>query len=63
MLNPINPGAIRSVDGKALGSVALAVSVVGLLGLFIVLAVGFASPEVIHNAAHDVRHGMNFMCH
>jgi len=63
MLNPINPGGIRSVDGKALGSVALAVSVVGLLGLFIVLAVGFASPEVIHNAAHDVRHGMNFMCH
>ncbi len=48
---------------KMVGGAVLALSVAGLLGLFIVFAVGFASPEVIHNAAHDVRHGMNFMCH
>jgi len=63
MLSRFHPSGIRSTDEKAVGSFALAVSVVGILGLFIVLAVGFASPEVIHNAAHDVRHGMNFMCH
>ena len=63
MLSQFDSGGIRSAEEKAVGSFALAVSVVGLLGLFIVLAVGFASPEVIHNAAHDVRHGMNFMCH
>jgi cobalt transporter subunit CbtB len=48
---------------KMVGGAVLALSVAGLLGLFIVFAVGFASPEIIHNAAHDVRHGMNFMCH
>ena len=63
MLSQFDSGGIRSAEANAVGSFALAVTVVGLLGLFIVLAVGFASPEVLHNAAHDVRHGMNYMCH
>lgn len=42
---------------------SLALTVTALLGIAIIFAVGFASPEVIHNAAHDVRHGMNFICH
>ena len=33
------------------------------LGLFVVAAVGFAGPEVIHNAAHDSRHAFAFPCH
>ena len=40
-----------------------ALTVTALLGIMIVLAVGFASPEIIHSAAHDVRHGMNLICH
>jgi cobalt transporter subunit CbtB len=34
-----------------------------LLGLVLVLGVGFAGPAVIHNAAHDARHIHAFPCH
>ena len=34
-----------------------------LLGVFLVLGVGFAGSEIIHNAAHDGRHSMAFPCH
>ena len=34
-----------------------------LLGAFIVLAVGFAGLPQVHDAAHDMRHTMNFPCH
>jgi cobalt transporter subunit CbtB len=34
-----------------------------LLGLFIVLGVGFVPVQAVHNAAHDTRHGFAFPCH
>jgi cobalt transporter subunit CbtB len=34
-----------------------------LLGLFLVLGVGFAPMAAIHNAVHDVRHSAAFPCH
>ncbi len=34
-----------------------------LLGLFVVGMVGFAQIDVVHNAAHDVRHSNGFPCH
>jgi len=34
-----------------------------LLGTFLVLGVGFAHSDTIHNAAHDSRHSMAFPCH
>lgn len=40
-----------------------AVTAAMLIGVFIVAAVGFAGPEVLHNAAHDIRHGLAFPCH
>tara|TARA_B100000029_G_scaffold478044_1_gene523746 strand:- start:84 stop:266 length:183 start_codon:yes stop_codon:yes gene_type:complete len=33
------------------------------LGLSLIIVFGFASPEFIHDAAHDVRHAMTFPCH
>ena len=33
------------------------------LGLFIIGVVGFSHIDVIHNAAHDVRHSNAFPCH
>jgi len=33
------------------------------LGVALVLLVGFAPMEVIHNAAHDARHAFAFPCH
>jgi cobalt transporter subunit CbtB len=34
-----------------------------MLGLFIVGVVGFSHIDVVHNAAHDVRHSNAFPCH
>ena len=34
-----------------------------VLGLFIVGFVGFSHIDVVHNAAHDVRHSSAFPCH
>ncbi|OKO83006.1 hypothetical protein AC630_11820 [Bradyrhizobium sp. AS23.2] len=34
-----------------------------VLGVFVVGVVGFAHIDVIHNAAHDVRHSNAFPCH
>lgn len=42
----------------------IAVAVVGgLLGSFILIGVGFANSDLIHNAAHDSRHANVFPCH
>ena len=42
-----------------LGQSALAM----VLGLFMVGMVGFSHIDVLHNAAHDVRHSNAFPCH
>ena len=34
-----------------------------MLGLFVVGMVGFSHIDVVHNAAHDVRHSNAFPCH
>jgi len=41
----------------AVGAIAL------LLGTFLVLGIGFAHSETVHNAAHDTRHALTFPCH
>lgn len=33
------------------------------LGLFMVGMVGFSHSDILHNAAHDVRHANGFPCH
>ncbi len=40
-----------------------AVTAAVLIGTLIISGVGFAGPEVMHNAAHDLRHGLAFPCH
>lgn len=34
-----------------------------VLGLFVIGMVGFSHIDVVHNAAHDVRHSNAFPCH
>ena len=41
----------------------VAVTAAILIGTLIVATVGFAGPEVVHNAAHDLRHSLAFPCH
>lgn len=35
----------------------------GFLGLFLLIGVGFASPYMVHDAAHDARHANGLPCH
>jgi cobalt transporter subunit CbtB len=45
-------------------SQALAAAAVAFLtGLGLMVTMGFAHPELLHNAAHDWRHSMSFPCH
>jgi cobalt transporter subunit CbtB len=34
-----------------------------VLGAFIIGMVGFSTIDIVHNAAHDVRHSNGFPCH
>ena len=34
-----------------------------LLGAVFVFVAGFAQPDGLHDAAHDIRHAMSFPCH
>ena len=34
-----------------------------ILGVFMIIGVGFAPMEIVHNAAHDTRHSLSFPCH
>lgn len=55
---------VVSAVGTVERSEALRAAVVALLlGFGLIFLTGFAYPEVIHNAAHDTRHGLSFPCH
>ena len=41
----------------------LSAGVAALLGIIILYGVGFAGPDLIHNAAHDARHSISVPCH
>jgi cobalt transporter subunit CbtB len=49
--------------GAATAGRLIAIACVGLLGLGLVWAAGFANAEALHNAAHDSRHSLVFPCH
>jgi cobalt transporter subunit CbtB len=50
-------GTAERSEARRAASVAL------LLGLGLILLMGFAGPQLIHNAAHDTRHSLSFPCH
>jgi cobalt transporter subunit CbtB len=52
--------AIATAD---LSSRVMAAVIAGLLGTFFLFGVAFAQPNFLHNAAHDIRHGVAFPCH
>ena len=52
-----------SVDASLLADRIVPAAVLGLLGLFLLYGVGFAQPDILHNAAHDGRHAFAFPCH
>lgn len=52
--------SILSADASRRAAAAI---VAALLGVFLLYGVGFAKPQVLHNAAHDTRHAFTFPCH
>ena len=57
-------GRYESLQSHALAWASVyALSAAILIGVSILAVIGFANPEVIHNAAHDIRHSMIFPCH
>ncbi|MDA0664133.1 MAG: CbtB-domain containing protein [Proteobacteria bacterium] len=46
-----------------LSSRLAAAAVATLLGAFMLIGVGFAHSDILHNAAHDSRHTFAFPCH
>ena len=52
-----------SIAAHSLSQRAAPALIALLLGTFLLLGVGFASPDLIHNAAHDGRHALAFPCH
>lgn len=59
---PIPTAAAPSIPVRV-GAHIWQTAVVAIVGLVIVLGVGFAPLPAIHDAAHDTRHSFNFPCH
>lgn len=53
------PASVAAKGASATVQAVLAMA----LGLFVVFMVGFSHIDVVHNAAHDVRHSSAFPCH
>ena len=52
------------LDQQALQHQRVFAATIGfLLGMFLLLGVGFSGPDIIHSAAHDTRHANTFPCH
>ena len=47
------------ITAKSIGAAMLAIA----LGVTILYVVGFSSSDLLHAAAHDVRHAAGFPCH
>lgn len=57
-------GAVApSTDAAIRPDVRRSAVVAFCLGAAFVFLTGFASPSVLHNAAHDTRHALAFPCH
>ncbi|MDA1099876.1 MAG: CbtB-domain containing protein [Proteobacteria bacterium] len=55
--------ADHSAAVQARAARVLQASLAALLGLALFIGVAFSHPTMIHNAAHDSRHGVAVPCH
>ncbi len=60
--NAVNQEVVS--DGLIRRMVAVKPAILAIvLGIFILYGVGFAQPQLLHDAAHDTRHAFAFPCH
>lgn len=63
-MSPLDPSKASSIDTqRATLDGAWQSALLAIIGMFILLGVGFAGMQQIHDAAHDTRHGFSFPCH
>ena len=60
--NAVNQQVISDGLIRRMGAVKPAILAI-VLGIFILYGVGFAQPQLLHDAAHDTRHAFAFPCH
>ena len=51
------------VQSSATSSRLIQICFAACLGLFVIGGAGLSQIDVVHNAAHDVRHSLGFPCH
>ena len=56
-------GNQRILERGARVVTAMPALVAAVLGVAVIYVAGFAGSHLIHNAAHDARHSLNFPCH
>jgi cobalt transporter subunit CbtB len=50
-------------SSRALATTSVQMVAAAILGMVVLMGVGFAPMDVAHNAAHDTRHSFAFPCH
>jgi cobalt transporter subunit CbtB len=61
-----NPAAVHGDEASRARSRAQtlqAAVLAAIIGGVLLFATGFAHPQILHNGAHDTRHGLSFPCH
>ena len=59
----MNSSPASTIASSGISTRALPALGAVLLGLFLFLGAGFASPMAIHNSTHDMRHALGLPCH
>jgi cobalt transporter subunit CbtB len=54
---------VKTAVAGGRAAVVVPAALAAAIGLFVITMVGFAGSDVLHNAAHDTRHGAAFPCH
>jgi cobalt transporter subunit CbtB len=52
-----------AAPSQALANTNVQMAAAAILGMVVLMGVGFAPMDVAHNAAHDTRHSFAFPCH
>jgi len=62
-LQTVANAAPRGQQTQSTMAVLVSAGIAAVLGIVVLYGVGFAGPDLIHNAAHDTRHSINTPCH
>ena len=62
-MTTVTSKANTTAPSQVLASTNVQMAAAAILGMVVLMGVGFAPMDVVHNAAHDTRHSFAFPCH